>query len=161
MNQKNSLLTPTTLIGGDIYARLLLLLLLFFHFLFYVHSNTLSFDNIGLFFAVKMVKGTYNFVSVIVKIILSQLSLVLSLTTTAKTQCFVHRSYKSTLHLINEISSDLQKLIRYFNDTAIVVSSKISFASVVLTINLVLYLKDLKASVFAIAFPKSSASTFE
>ena len=43
-----------------------------------------------------------------------------------KTQYFVHLS--STLQLINGISSNLQKLLKYFNDTAIVAFLKIPFA---------------------------------
>ena len=46
--------------------------------------------------------------------------------------------------LINEMSSDLQKLLRYVNDTAIVSFYRIQFAAVVYPINLVLYLKDLE-----------------
>ena len=44
-----------------------------------------------------------------------------------KTQCFVQLSFNSTLQLINGISSDLRKLLTYFNGTAIVASLKTSF----------------------------------
>ena len=77
----------------------------------------------------------------IVKIILSGLTSVLSLLATAKTQCFDHWSFNSTLQLINDNSSDLQKLLRYFNSTAMVAFYRISMflfgvdlASVSLTI---------------------------
>ena len=67
-----------------------------------------------------MTAGAYNFVSLIVKIILSE-SAPSSLTPVgAKTQCFVHLRFNSTLQIVNGISSDLQKLLRYFNGTAIV-----------------------------------------
>ena len=58
--------------------------------------------------------------SLIVKIKLLGLSLILSLPAAAKTQFFVHLSFNSTPKLIYDISSDLQKLLRYFNCTAIV-----------------------------------------
>ena len=46
--------------------------------------------------------------------------LTLSLPAADKTQYFVHLGFSSTLQLINGISSDLQKLLKYFNYTAIV-----------------------------------------
>ena len=52
--------------------------------------------------------------SLIVKIILSPLPAA------DKTHYFVHLSFNSTLQLINGISSDLQKLLKYFNGTTIV-----------------------------------------
>ena len=55
--------------------------------------------------------GTYNFVSLIVKIMLLELALVLSAPAAAK--IFVHLRFISTLHLINGSSSDIQKLLRY------------------------------------------------
>ena len=64
--------------------------------------------------------GTYNFVSLIVKIVLLELAPASSAPAAAKTQCFFHLSFKSTLQLINGISNDCQKLLRYFNGTAIV-----------------------------------------
>ena len=78
--------------------------------------------------------------------ILLGLSLVLSLTATVKTQCFVNLSFNSILQLINGILRGPQKLLRYFNGTAIAASSRILFAAAVLPINLVFYLKDLKLS---------------
>ena len=43
----------------------------------------------------------------------------LSIPSAEKTQYFVHLSFNSTLQLINDISSELQKLLKYFNGTAI------------------------------------------
>ena len=54
---------------------------------------------------------TYNFVSLIVNIILSQLLLVLSLPAAAKTQYFVHLIFNLTLQFKLCVSSDLQKLL--------------------------------------------------
>ena len=45
-----------------------------------------------------------------------------------KTQYFVLLSFDSTLQLINDISSDLQKLPKYFNGTARVTFFRIPFA---------------------------------
>ena len=66
-------------------------------------------------FADKVTTGTYNFLCWILKIILE----LVSLPAAGKTQYFVHLSFNSALQLINSISSDLQKLLKYFNDTAI------------------------------------------
>ena len=68
--------------------------------------------------------------------------------------------FNSTLQLINGISTNLQKLLRYFNGTAIVTFSRIPFAAV-LPINLVLYKKDLKVSLFTILAVKLVASSLE
>ena len=78
------------------------------------------------------------------------LSLVLSTPSAAKTQRFLQSPFNSTLQLINYISSDLQKLLRYFNGTAIVFFKIPSLlfgagSATVSPTNLVLYLKDLKA----------------
>ena len=59
--------------------------------------------------------------------ILSSLALTLSIPAAAKTHCLVHSSFNSTLQLISGISSDLQNLLKYFNDTAIVVFFRIPF----------------------------------
>ena len=72
-------------------------------------------------FAYTVTKGAYHFVFLIIKIIISSLALTLSTLAAAKTRCLVHISFNSTLELINGISIDLQKLLRYFNSTAIVV----------------------------------------
>ena len=63
--------------------------------------------------------GTYNVVSLIVKIVLSELASALSAPAAAKTQYFIHLSFNSTLQLISGISSDLQKLVRYLNSMTI------------------------------------------
>ena len=61
-------------------------------------------DSFWLFFADKVTTGTYNFASLIVKIILS--ALPLSFPFAEKTQYFVHLSFNSILQLINGISND-------------------------------------------------------
>ena len=67
--------------------------------------------------------------SLIVEIILlGSILLALSAPAQDKTQYFVHLSFDSTLQLINCISSDLQKLLKYFNGLAIVAFLKIPFA---------------------------------
>ena len=69
----------------------------------------------------KVTTRTYNFVSLIVKIIILSLALPLPLSAPPpdKTQWFVHLSFNYTSQLINGFSSDLQKLLKYFNGTAI------------------------------------------
>ena len=125
------------------------------------------FNSFWLSFADKVATGRYNIVTFIVKIRLSGLTFVLSLPTAVKTQYFVHLSFNSTLQLINCISSDMQKFPKYFNSTAIVAIFWIPLAvfglgwASVFPNNLVLYLKDLKSSVFAILLLKSVAWCFE
>ena len=70
---------------------------------------------------VNVTTGTYDFVFLIVKIILLALSLlvVLPLPAAGKTQCFVCLSFNYNMQLTNGISRDLQKLIKYFNGTAV------------------------------------------
>ena len=82
----------------------------------------------------------------IVKIILLGLLFVLSAPAVDKIQDFVHVSSDSTLQLINGISSDLQKLLKYFNSTVIVTFFRTSLASSasLFSNNLALHLKDLK-----------------
>ena len=104
----------------------------------------------------KVLTETNNFVSLIVKTILLRLAFALSLPAADKTQYFVHLSFNSTLQWINGISSDLLKLLIYFNDTAIFAFLEIPSASfglgwaTVSPNNLALYLTDLKLSVFAV-----------
>ena len=76
---------------------------------------------------------------------------------------FFHLSFNSTLILINGISSDLQKLLKYLNSTAIVAFFKIPFApsASVFSNNLALYSKDLKLLLLAISALKGNASSFE
>ena len=99
-------------------------------------------------FAHKVTTGTYNFVSLIVKVTLLELAFVLSTPAADKTQYFVHLSFNSTLQLINGVSRDLQKLLKYFNGTAIIAFPKTPFApsATVFSNNLALYLEDLKLS---------------
>ena len=65
----------------------------------------------------------------IISLALASLLMLFSFPAADKTQYFVHLSFKSTLQLIKGISSDLQKLLEYFNGTAIVAFLKISFAA--------------------------------
>ena len=62
---------------------------------------------------------------VLLELTLSSL-LPLATLSTDKTQCYFHLSFNSTLQLINDISNGPQKLLRYFNDTAIVAFFRIS-----------------------------------
>ena len=80
-----------------------------------------------------------------------------------KTQYFVYLSFNSTLQLINYISSDLQKLLKYFSGTAIAAFLKIPFApfAAVFPNNLALYLNDIKFSSLAISALKLIASPLE
>ena len=87
----------------------------------YLNSLLRGLDNFLMSLADIVGTGTCNFVSLIVKIILLALSLLLVsflLTATDKSQYFFHLSFNSTLKLINGISSDFQKLLRYINGTA-------------------------------------------
>ena len=72
----------------------------------------------------KVMTGTYTFVTFTVKIrllaLLSSLLISFSLRAADKTQYFVHLSFSSTFQLNDSISSDPQKLLKYFNGTEIV-----------------------------------------
>ena len=57
-----------------------------------------------------------------------KLPLTLSAPAVDKTQFFAYLSFNSSLELINGISSDVQNLLKYYNDTAIVAFLKFSFA---------------------------------
>ena len=123
-----------------------------------------SFDSFLLSLADKVTIETYHFVFLIVKIILSESQLsTLSAQAADRIQYFVQLSFNSTLQLLKGILSDLQKLLKYFNGTAIIAFFKISFASSasVFCNNLALYLKDLKSSVFTISKLKLVVSSFE
>ena len=119
----------------------------------------------------KVTTGTYNFLSLILKIILLALSLSLSLTLSLpfvdKKQYFVYLSFNSTLQLINGILSDLQKILKVFSSTAILAIFRTFLAwfgvvwAAVLSKNLALYLKDLKLLVLAISALKLVASPME
>ena len=95
-------------------------------------SNALlrSFDNFWLSLADKVTVGTYNFVSLIVKILLlaCSLPLTLSLPFAEKMQYFFYLSFNSISQLLNGILSDLQKLLKYFNGTGIVAFFRIPLA---------------------------------
>ena len=94
--------------------------------------------------------------SLTLKIILLESALLFSTTAEAKKHCFVHLSFNSLLQLINGISSDCQKLIRYFNGTAIAKFFQVQlfpFAAG-FSNNLAFSLKDLKVLVFIIAASK-------
>ena len=86
------------------------------------------FGSFWLSFTDKMTTGIYNFVSLIVRIILLELASLLSAPIADKTQYFVHLSFSSTLPLISSISRVLQKLIKYFNGTTIDTFLKTPFA---------------------------------
>ena len=73
--------------------------------------------------------------SLIIKIILLESAGTFSTPAAAKTQCFVHLSFNSTLQLINGISIDLQILLRYINGTEIVAFFKIELFPTVLSNN--------------------------
>ena len=105
----------------------------------------------------------YNFVSLIVKVILLKLASLFSLPFADKAQRLVYLSFNSTLHLINVLSSDLHKLLRYFNGTVIAVSFKIPFAhsGSVFSNNLDLYLKDLTALLSSMLVLKLFFSSLE
>ena len=66
--------------------------------------------------------------SLVVNIKLLELASALSASAVDETQYFVHLSFNLILQLINGISSDIQKLLRNFNRTAIVAFFRIPFA---------------------------------
>ena len=78
-----------------------------------------------------------------------------------------HLSFNSILPLINGIFSDLQKLLKYFNGTALAAFFRIPSAffgvswAIVFPNNLALYLKDLKLPVFSILLLASVAPSLE
>ena len=67
--------------------------------------------------------GRYNFVPLI-KIVLLLLAQTLSTPAAIEAQYFFQLSINSTLHVINGISSDLQKLLKYFNGAVVVTFSR-------------------------------------
>ena len=121
------------------------------------------FDSFWLSFADKMTIEIYNFVSLIVKVILLKLASLFSLPFADKAQRLVYLSFNSTLHLINVLSSDLHKLLRYFNGTVVAVFFKIPFAhsGSVFSNNLDLYLKDLTALLSSMLVLKLFFSSLE
>ena len=89
--------------------------------------------------------------SFIVKIILLRLSLVLSLPAAGKTQYLIHVNFHSILQLINGVSNDLEKFLKYFNGTEIVAFFRIPLA----------LFGDLKLAAFPILLLKLFASSFK
>ena len=87
-----------------------------------------------------------NFVSLIVKIILLESASSFSAVAEAEKQCFVHLIFNSTLQLISGISIDCQKLLKYFNGTAIVAFFRIELfpSATAFSNNLALYLIRIK-----------------
>ena len=79
-----------------------------------------KFESFWLSFPDNATIGTHNFMSLIVKIISLELGLLLSTPAAEKAQYCGHLSFNPILQLINAISSGLQKLLKYFNGTAIV-----------------------------------------
>ena len=94
----------------------------------------------------KVATGTYNFAFLTVKIILSALITVLTAPAADKTQYFVHLTFNSKLQLINGISSEFQKLLKYFNSITTVAFLKIPFPPSVTVFpnNVALHSTDLK-----------------
>ena len=84
--------------------------------------------------------------SLIVKIILLELASALSAPAAYKTQFFVNFSFNSILQLINGNSSDLQKLLKYFDGSDIIAFLDIPFtpSTSAYPNNSVLYLKKSK-----------------
>ena len=78
--------------------------------------------------AEKVSTVTYNFAFLIVKIILLEKALLLSPTAADKTHYFVYLYLNFILKLINDIPNDFQKLLEYFNGTAIVAFLQFLFA---------------------------------
>ena len=121
-----------------------------------------SFDSLWLYFSNKVTTYSLHFLSLIRKIILS-----LSVLPTDKTKCLVYLSFNSIAQLINEISSDLQKLPKYFNDTVIVTFCRASFTwfrlgwVTVSPYDSALYLKDLELSPLATLTEQLVSSSFK
>ena len=96
--------------------------------------------------------------SLIVTKILLGLASVLSTRPVDKTEYF---KFQFDFAINNGISSDLQKLLRYFNSPAIADFSRMSFAASVLPTNLVLCSNNLKVSSSAISTLELVASSLE
>ena len=110
-----------------------------------------------------MTTGTSNYLSLIVKILLVQLALLLSLPVVDKAQWLVHWSLNYALQLIIGTSSDLQKLLKNFNAITIVLFLKVPFTPLASVSQnfLPLCLKDSKSLVFAMSLLNSVASSLE
>ena len=92
-----------------------------------------------------------------------RISVVFISTSWIQTQYLIHLCYNSIFQLINGASSNTQKLLKYFNGTAIVAFSRIPFVSSASLFpnNLALHSKDLKLSLLAISALKLVASSLE
>ena len=105
-----------------------------------------SFDNFALSSADKVTIGTHNFVSVVLKNALSEPVASAFAPTGAEvnTQISIHPNESSILQLINGVSNDLQKLLKYFRGKAIFILFffVVPFISV-LPIRFALYLNEL------------------
>ena len=101
------------------------------------------FTNFTLSSADKVTTGTYSFTSFIFKVAPFALIALASVPIAAvvNTQFSIHINESSILQLINGISNDLQKLLKYFSGTAIFIPFFVPFASV-LVIRLALYLNE-------------------
>ena len=113
----NNLLTPTKSdLRKYLYSFVVFLFAFFvlYSFQYADLSDSLlrSFNSFWTSFADNVTIGTVCVVSLVVKIILLELASPLSLPPVAKAQCFVHLRFIYTLQLINDISSDCQKLLR-------------------------------------------------
>ena len=141
------------------YFMILYFLVLCFGFWFLVFG----FNSLWVSFGVKVTRRKYNFACVRVKIILSEIILASWAQNAGKIRQFFYLSFNSNLKLINAILSDLQKLLRCFHTTAVVVFLKIPFAplSSVLFSILTLYLKNLESSICSVSLLKLVASSFE
>ena len=102
---------------------------------------------------------TYDFVFLIVKIILLSLILSLSLPVAVKPH-FFNSSFNSILQLMNEIFSDIQISLKYFISAAIVTILRNPFApSALVFYESFLYMKDSKSislAIFALILVGSS-----
>ena len=104
-----------------------------------------SFDNFALSSADKVTIGTHNFVSVVLKNALSEPVASAFAPTGAEvnTQISIHPNESSILQLINGVSNDLQKLLKYFRGKAFfILFFVVPFISV-LPIRFALYLNEL------------------
>ena len=90
------------------------------------------FTNFTLSSADKVTTGTYSFTSFIFKVAPFALIALASVPIAAvvNTQFSIHINESSILQLINGISNDLQKLLKYFSGTAIFIPFFVPFASV-------------------------------
>ena len=91
-----------------------------------------NFDNFTLSFADKVTIGTWSFASVILKVALSApvASALAPIAAEVNTQFSIYLNESSILQLINGVSNDLQKLLKYFSGIAIFALFFLPFVSV-------------------------------